>query len=129
MTDTRLAPAVVGLRIYVIHAFRGTGRPGEREANKARISAICKTLLALGALPISPVHMLDGLFDDTDPVQREQALRCCESAMDLADVAWAFGETSSEGCTREIVQAQRLRKPLRFVNQTEPWWPREDVCR
>lgn len=112
--------------IYLIHKFRGAGLSVEREANKQSIARLARTVVGLGHCVLSPVHCL-GFLDDANPAEREIALQLCEKLLSLADEAWVFGDYTSEGCIRELMQLQRLRKPFRFVSQTEAWWPKEAV--
>lgn len=101
--------------VYVVHPFRGLGRPGERERNKAAIAAICRELIRQGHLPLSPVHALADFLDDTDPVQRTRALTLCEKLIRVADVVEVYGDwLDSEGCRREVEFARTMGKPVRF---------------
>lgn len=106
--------------VYLIHPFRGAGQPGERERNKARIAQIARHLIVLGHCPLSPVHALSEFLDDEHPAQRAIALRLCKELMTCAEAVWIVGDvTNSEGGTAELQYAQRLRKPLRFVDARE----------
>ena len=76
-------------KIYVLHPFKGAGRPGERAANFVRIGDICKEIVRLGHIPISPIHALSFLNDENEQ-ERAAAIRLCRPYIELADEVWAF---------------------------------------
>lgn len=120
-------PAITWHRIYVLHPFRGQGRPGERKANQERIAIICRHIMRRGFLPISPVHALSFL-DDNHPGDRDDAIRLCQPLIELADEVWAFvidGRTyrpgdptfewiHSAGCRADHELALQLHKPITY---------------
>lgn len=115
-------------RVYILHPFRGQGRPGEREANKAKIADICRAITRMGHIPISPIHALSFL-DDTVLEDRQDAIRLCRPLIEMADTVWAYivdnrsfsqaegyglKWVQSEGCRADHSAAQGLGKPITY---------------
>lgn len=121
--------------IYVIHPFKGAGRPGEREVNRQRIGAVCRAVIRLGHVPISPIHALSFLHDE-DPEDRTAALRLCRPYIEMADEIWAFviarrafdpvanrmHETwvESAGCRQDHDHAVQAGKPITYHLYEQP---------
>lgn len=112
-------------RIYVLHPFRGKGQPGEHDTNRARIGLICRDIIRLGHIPVSPIHALSFLNDE-DHEDRAAAIRLCRAFIEMADVVWAYVVTGrsiqegrlhetlvdSAGCQADYAVAVQLGKPI-----------------
>jgi len=132
MTPLTSNPA--GRWIYVLHPFRGTGLQGEREKNRARIELICREIMGLGHVPLSPVHFA-GFLDDTHPHDRAQAFALCQALIRRADEVWSFTVASrrfdpvglryihtpvvSAGCARDLEDATKANKPIIYFHYEE----------
>lgn len=82
-------------KIYVAHPFAG------KRQNMQAITHICRNLVNLGVLPISPCHAFS-FMNDKVTEDRKRALEFCEEMVELADEIWMFGEwKNSEGCILE----------------------------
>ena len=115
-------------RIYVLHPYCGQGRPGERQTNKARIGLICRDIVRMGHIPISPIHALSFL-DDTVLMDRLDALRLSRTYIEMADTVWAFiidassierkdpyglRWVQSDGCRADHDAAIQLQRPITY---------------
>ena len=115
-------------KIYVLHPFRGQDRPGERQANKVRIGRICREIVRMGHIPISPIHAL-GFLDDAVLQDRRDALRICRMYIEMADTVWAYiidasaidrkdpyglWWVQSDGCRSDHDAAVRLQRPITY---------------
>jgi len=113
--------------IYLIHPYRGKGRPGEYAENLQKTIDIAQEIQA--ALPqvlvISPVLALGPINDENlHPKIREQALIKCKNLMEIVYLAggeaWAFGDVAnSKGCGMEMHHAGALGMRLRI--DPDPW--------
>lgn len=82
-------------KIYVAHPYLG------KKQNKEAITHICRALVKLGIMPISPVHAF-GFLHDNIPEEREKALGFCCELVETADELWLFGDWErSDGCLIE----------------------------
>jgi len=115
-------------KIYVAHPFGG------REIQKVIIGEICRRIIKLGAMPISPVHMF-GFMDDGVPDERKRAMEFCEEIIQYMDELWLCGAwEKSEGCQREhnialleLVPVYEVAgwsgdRPLFKDNVKPSWW-------
>ena len=91
--------------IYLLHPYRGSGRDTERPANLLRASQICRDIVLLGHIPLSPLHALSFL-NDHDAEDRSLAMELCKSLIDRADEVWAFVLQSRTFCaqTGEMIE-------------------------
>lgn len=81
--------------IFVSHPYQG------KKQNKEAITHICRNLIKLGVMPISPVHAFSFLNDNA-PEERSKALELCEELVSGCDCLFSCGEwEKSEGCILE----------------------------
>lgn len=120
--------------IYVLHPFRGSGTAGERDKNRARIELICREIMGLGHIPLSPVHFA-GFLDDTHPHDRAQAFALCQALIGRSDEVWSFTIASrrfdpkacrylhtsvvSAGCARDLQDAKKAQKSIIYFHYEE----------
>jgi hypothetical protein len=82
-------------KVYVAHKFQG------KKQNREAITHICRALVKLGILPISPVHAFSYLHDNI-PEERERALEFSKELIETCDALFLTGEwEDSEGCIEE----------------------------
>ena len=82
-------------KIYICHPFKG------KKQNKEAITRICRALVKLGIMPISPIHALSFLHDNIKS-ERLKALEFCCELVEAADELWLFGDWErSDGCLIE----------------------------
>lgn len=101
-------------KIFVSHPF------GNKGSNKVVIAEISRNIVKLGAMPVSPVHMF-GFLDDSNPVEREQAMEfceeiICEEIIRYCDELWLCGAwEESAGCQAELLAALSEAIPVHIV--------------
>jgi len=109
-------------KIYVAHPYGG------KYSNRVAISDICRKIVKLGAMPVSPVHMF-GFMDDGGPGERRRALEFCEEIIQYMDELWLCGAwEKSEGCQAELLAALGEMITIRVVvgwNGDEPVFANE----
>ena len=82
-------------KVYVAHAFQG------KKQNKEAITHICRALVKLGIMPISPIHVFSFLHDNIKS-ERLKTFEFCEELVETADELWLFGNWErSNGCLIE----------------------------
>ena len=97
-------------KIYVSHKYQG------KKQNKEAISHICRNLVKMGVMPISPVHAF-GFLNDNVTEERARAMEFCDSLVEVVDEIWFFGEWwKSEGCILEMIKAAKGKQTIRVVN-------------
>ena len=96
--------------IFVSHPYAG------KPENAQAINEICRKLVKLGVMPISPVNMFSFL-DDSKPWDRELALKFCEELLTgYSCEIWFFGDwEKSEGCYKEYLTALLELVTIRVV--------------
>ncbi|GAB6170949.1 hypothetical protein JCM15765_04270 [Paradesulfitobacterium aromaticivorans] len=98
-------------RIFVSHPFRGNETENFRE-----VTVICRRLMKIGIMPISPLHAFSFMHEHA-PGERETALRFGRELMEQnAHEHWLFGAWErSDGCGDELRWAHELIIPVRIV--------------
>jgi len=96
--------------IYICSPVRGDV---ERNIEKAR--TYCKRVLDIGCIPIAPHVMFDGLLHDDIPEERIQALEIGLQLVRMCDELWVFGEKISSGMEAEILLANGLNIPIKYM--------------
>ena len=82
-------------KIYIAHPFQG------KKQNKEAITHICRALVKMGIMPISPIHAFSFLHDNIKS-ERLKALDFCCELVETADELWLFGDWErSDGCLVE----------------------------
>jgi hypothetical protein len=96
-------------KIYVAHPFGG------KPENMQAIAEVCRKIVKLGAMPVSPVHMFS-FMDDGVPEERKRALEFCTETIPDMDEFWLCGEwEKSEGCQSDLFVALSELIPIRIV--------------
>jgi hypothetical protein len=78
------------------------------EANIQRAMRYNAYAAGCGVIPIAPHVAWNGVFDDTVPEKREEALRLGLELLKRCDEVWVMGNEISEGMQGEIEEAERL---------------------
>jgi hypothetical protein len=97
-------------RIYVCHPFAG-----DPEGNARKVTAICRSLVEGGYLPIAPHVYLPAFVDENS--ERELALSLCLELVALCDELRAYGGVVTDGMRREIDRAEALGIPVLFIRE------------
>lgn len=89
--------------VYICSPLRG-----DMEANIQRAMRYNAYAAGCGVIPLAPHVAWNGVFDDTVPEKREEALRLGLELLKRCDEVWVMGNEISEGMQGEIEEAERL---------------------
>lgn len=104
-------------RIFVCSRYRGDVRRNVRKAE-----ALCRWLAGEGHAPFAPHLFCPQFLDDADRNQRAWGIAIGLSFMEVCDEVLVCTEDGvSEGMQAEILHAQKLGKPIRWIG---PEWKR-----
>ena len=95
-------------KIYVASKYAG-----DVDANVEAAIRYCRRVIEAGYMPIASHLLYPQILDDDDPKEREIGLMFGLALLRLCDEVWVFGPVSP-GVSREIDEAKRLKKRLRF---------------
>ena len=87
---------------------------GDTNANVAAARAYCAYAVERGNIPIAPHLFYPQFMDDTNPKERDLALRFGTILMDKCDEVWIFGNRLSLGMRSEYERALRKGYRIRF---------------
>lgn len=96
--------------VYICAPYRGDIR-----GNFERARRYSKAAIDVGHLPIAPHLLLDGMYDDNAPEEREKVLELGLELLNRCDEVWVFGKHISEGMKGEIEAAKNKRMPIRLM--------------
>lgn len=91
---------------------------GNVTANTEKAKEYCRFALSQGVLPIAMHLLLPQFMDDSDPIQRELAMRINKIIQGKCDEVWVFsnGEIST-GMEKELDIAKTWHQTIRRFNQ------------
>ncbi len=97
---------------------------GDVEANIQNARRYSRYALEQGKIPITPHLLYPQFMDDEDPEERELALQICIILMRSCREVWIFGNVISEGMLKEILEATKRLKTIRWfrtdLQEVEP---------
>lgn len=102
-------------KVYVASKYAG-----DIEANARAAVTYCRRVINAGYMPVAS-HILygaSGILRDGDPTERDLGLMFGLALLKLCDEVWVFGDISP-GMAREIDEAKRLKKPLRYFEEAD----------
>ena len=98
-------------KIYVASRYAG-----DVDANVKAAIRYCRLVIDRGYMPIASHLLYPRILRDDDPVERELGILFGLALLRDCDEVWVFGEVSP-GIAREIEEAKRLQKRIRFVEE------------
>jgi hypothetical protein len=81
---------------------------GDVEANTKFAIDACRVAIACGHTPIAPHLLYPQILDDSNPSQREMALRFGQNLIAVCGEFWICGDDISPGMANEIREAEAL---------------------
>ena len=90
---------------------------GDVKLNVRRAQAYCRFAVQKNCVPIATHLLFPQFMDDTDPVQRQQALFMSRLLLTKCNEVWVFGETISQGMASEIRKAESRNKTIRYYTK------------
>lgn len=100
-------------KIYVASKYSG-----DVDANVAAAIGYCRRLIDEGYMPIASHLLYPQILNDNNPEERELGLMFGLALLRLCDEVWVFGSVS-EGVAREIEEAKRLKKRLKYFEEVD----------
>ena len=101
-------------KIYVASPYAG-----DVDANVEAAIRYCRHVIDQGHMPIASHLLYPQMLEDSEPRQRELGLSFGLALLAVCDEVWVFGEISS-GMAREIEEAKRLEKPVKYIEGETP---------
>lgn len=98
-------------KIYVASKYAG-----DVEKNVAATIRYCRRVIDDGYMPIASHLMYPQILNDDNPDERELGLMFGLALLRSCDEIWVFGEVSP-GVAREIEEAKRLKKKVRYFEE------------
>ena len=102
--------------IYVCSPYGGL------EENYFRAQNYCRYVADKGHIPLCPVTMFHGVFDDKIPAEREAYRKAGKELFGLCDEIWVFGKNTSGDLgviSRAGKRVQYIQDTFRFNNTSE----------
>ena len=96
-------------KVYVASRYAG-----DVEANVKAAIRYCRLVIDRGYMPIASHLLYPQILRDEDPVERELGMLFGLALLRDCDEVRVFGEVSP-GASREIEEAKRLQKRIRFM--------------
>lgn len=100
-------------KIYVASRYAG-----DVDANVKAAISYCRLVIDKGYMPIASHLLYPQILNDNDPEERELGIMFCLALLRDCDEVWVFGELSP-GVAREIEEARRLNKRLKFMGEVD----------
>ncbi len=100
-------------KIYVASRYAG-----DVDANVAAAIQYCRRVIDAGHMPIASHLLYPRILNDDNPNERELGLLFGLALLRLCDEVWVFGAVSP-GVAREIEEAERLKKRLRYFKEAD----------
>lgn len=102
--------------IYVCSPYGGL------EENYFRAQNYCRYVADKGHIPLCPVTMFHGVYDDKIPAEREAYQRAGKELFGLCDEIWVFGKNTSSDLgviSQAGKKVQYIQDTFRFNNTSE----------
>ena len=100
-------------KVYVASRYAGNV-----EANVKAATRYCRQVIDRGYMPIASHLLYPQILRDDDPAERELGMLFGLALLRDCDEVWVFGEVSP-GVAREIEEAKRLQKRIRFMEEVD----------
>ena len=98
-------------KIYVASRYAG-----DVDTNVTNAIRYCRLVIDRGYMPIASHLLYPQILRDDDPVERELGMLFGLALLRDCDEVWVFGDVSP-GVAREIEEAKRLQKRVRFMEE------------
>lgn len=98
-------------KVYVVSRYAG-----DIENNVLSAIRYCKFVITQGKMPIAAHLLYPQIMDDNVPTEREIGTMFGIALLEMCDEVWCFGKELSSDMEREIKEAKRLGKPIKYFN-------------
>lgn len=100
-------------KVYVASRYAGNV-----DANVKAAIGYCRRVIDDGYMPVASHLLYPQILNDDDPEERELGLMFGLVLLKACDEVWVFGAVS-QGMVREIEEAKRLNKKLRYFEEVD----------
>jgi len=100
-------------KVYVASKYAG-----DTAANTRAAISYCRRVIKDGFMPVASHLMYPAVLRDDVPEERKLGLAFGLALLALCDAVFVFGEVSP-GMAREIEEAKRLNKPIRYFEEVD----------
>ena len=100
-------------KIYVASKYAG-----DVDANVTAAITYCRRVIDEGHMPVASHLLYPQILNDNIPEERELGMLFGLALLAACDEVWVFGELSP-GVVREIEEARRLNKRLKFMGEVD----------
>lgn len=99
-------------KVYVASRYAG-----DIEENVQAAKKYCRYVVSQRRIPVASHLIYPGFMDDDDKTERELGTMFGLALLAICDEVWVFGKKHSPGMQNEIIEARRLKKPVRFFTE------------
>lgn len=100
--------------VYIASPLRG-----DYKENIFKAVLYCKWAISMKVIPLAPHIIFTQFLDDKDEIQREYAITLSLDLLSKCDEVWFMGSIITEGMMRELKQALKLHKKIKFINDSQ----------
>ncbi len=98
-------------KVYVVSKYAGDVEQNVRFAIRC-----CQYTISQGKMPVASHLLYPQMLNDNDPSEREIGTMFGLALLDICDEVWVFGKEHSAGMKREITEAKRLGKNIKYFD-------------
>ena len=99
-------------KVYVASRYAGDIAENVQAAKK-----YCRYVVSQRRIPVASHLIYPRFLDDGDKAERELGTMFGLALLAICDEVWVFGKKHSPGMQNEIIEARRLKKPVRFFTE------------
>lgn len=96
-------------KVYIVSPYAG-----DVEINAKNAITYCRYAISKKKIPIASHLLYPQILDDNNPEEREVGTLYGLSLLAICDEIWCFGDELSPGMEKEIKEAKRLKKRIRY---------------
>lgn len=92
---------------------------GDIAYNTKMAAEYCRYAANCGVVPIAPHLLFPQFLSDSNPAEREQAIKMGLRLLASCNELWVFGDCISDGMRGEIAEAERLGMKIVYMDWSE----------
>lgn len=104
-------------RVYRPLVYICSPLSGDETGNIEKARRYCRFAVDRGQIPLAPHLLFPQFMNDTDPEERELAVRMAVVLLGKCQEVWVFGNMETEGMAAELAVAKRRRQPVRYFTE------------
>ena len=115
--SNHLPPAYPAASTHRRSVFICSPFAGDIGNNTCKAIRYMRFAISNGFVPFAPHLLYPQALDEHDPCDRELGLHLGLWWLDRCDELWVFGSRITAGMERELIEAKRLNKPVRWFTE------------